>query len=151
MPDVGARQKDSTKFIVFEKFDKMNTRLARQSLPETDSAWMENLQPIGPNNLVPVPAASTALATLAGTVQSMYAANIGSVDYMVVFTVAGAGIAVNLGTGQQTIFAANGTFTNPDMTVYASQRLLIQDRAPAIRHGMARYSFRMEASRPTSA
>jgi len=126
--DIGATQRSSSKFILFNKFEKMNTRLARHALPETQAAWMENLQPIGDNDLVPVPAAIAPLTTLASElVQSQYFANIGAVDYLIVFTVAGAGVAVNLATGQQTQFAPDGTFSAPDMTVYASARILIQD------------------------
>lgn len=130
MPDVGATQRDSQKFIVFTNWEKMNTRLSREALPENQLAWCENLQPVGANNLVPVPAANTPLANLAPgeTVLLEFFANIGSVDYLIVFTVAGAGIAINLTTASQTIFAPDGTFTKPDMTTYASQRILIADQ-----------------------
>lgn len=128
MPDVGARQRDSQKFITFSNFEKINTRPARQALAETDAAWIENLQLVAPNNLVSVPAANSALTTISGEiVQSMFPANIGSIDYIIVFTVKGGGYAVNASNGSQTVFAVDGTFSNPDMTVYASQRVLIAD------------------------
>ncbi len=127
MPDVGAQQRDSQKFIVFSQFEKMNTRIARQALPENQAAWMENLQPIAPNNLVPTPAAISPLTSISGTVKSLFFANIGNVDYIIIFTVAGGGIAVNADTGAKTVFAPDNTFTDPDMTVFASARLLIQD------------------------
>ncbi len=127
MPDVGAQQRDSQKFIVFSQFEKMNTRIARQALPENQAAWMENLQPIAPNNLVPTPAALSALTLISGVVQSLFFANIGNIDYIIAFTTAGGGVAVNADTGAVTVFAAAGTFSDPDMTVFASARLLIQD------------------------
>src|ERR1700680_528334 len=127
MPDVGATQRDSTKFIVFSQFEKMNTRLARQSLPESDAAWMENLQPVGPNNLVPTPAALTALATLTVSISSLFFANIGAVDYLIAFRADGGAAWINLSSGAHMLFAPVGTFAAPDMTVYASQRILIQD------------------------
>ncbi len=125
--DVGAQQRDAQKFIIFSQFEKMNTKVARQSLPENQAAWMENLQPVAPNNLVPTPGALAALTSISGIVQSLFSANIGAVDYIIAFTTAGAGIGINAGTGAQTTFAPAGTFTNPDMTVFASGRLLIQD------------------------
>lgn len=129
MPDVGATQRDSQKFIVFTAWQKMNTRLARVALPENQLAWCENLQPVGENNLVPVPAANAPLTILptGETVLLQFFANVGSVDYLIVFTTTGAGIAVNLASGSKTTFAPDGTFTAPDMTTYASQRILIAD------------------------
>ncbi len=117
------------KVIAFDKFEKMNTKAARQNLPENEAGWMENLQPIAPNDLKSVPGANTALATLTSeTVSRFFAANIGNVDYIIAFTILGAGIAVNTSNGVKTTFAADGTFsTTPDMTVYASQRILIMD------------------------
>jgi hypothetical protein len=128
MPDVGAKQREATKFIIFSQFEKMNTRLDRRSLPETEAAWMENLQPIAANNLVPTPGPIAALTALTmETVNSMFFANIGTIDYIIVFAVSGAGIAVDTATGLETVFAPDGTFTAPDMTVFASARILIQD------------------------
>ena len=124
----GERQRSASKFIIFSDIQKMNTRSARTALSEKEAAWLENLQPVAPNNLVATPAALAALATLAGeNVQSLFCANIGSIDYIIAFTAAGAGIAINTTSGAQTTFAPDGTFTSPDMTTYASQRILIQD------------------------
>jgi hypothetical protein len=126
--DVGAPQRMASKFIIFTDIAKINTRSARDALPENEAAWMENLQPVAANKLVAVPAPLPPLATLVGEQSmTMFAANIGNVDYIIDFTLAGAGIAVNADTGVQTKFAPDGTFTKPDMTVYASQRILIID------------------------
>ena len=126
--DVGGPQRAASKFILFSDIAKINTRSARDALPENEAAWLENLQPVAANNLIVVPAPLSPLTMLSGEIVSeMFSANIGAVDYVVVFTMAGAGIAINADTGVQTKFAPDGTFTNPDMTVYASQRILMMD------------------------
>jgi hypothetical protein len=118
-----------SKFITFTKFKRMNTKVARQNLTEEEVSWQENLQPIADNDLQTVPAANTALTTLAGkTVNRSFPANIGAVDYVIEFNTDGSCIAVNANTGSQTLVAGPGTFSlAPDMTVYASQRILIID------------------------
>jgi len=55
-------------------------------------------------------------------------ANIGGTDYVIAFTAAGAGIAINANSGAQTTFAAAATFSAlPDMALFASSRILIMD------------------------
>ncbi len=124
---IGAAQRAASQFLSFSA-EKINTRLSRNALSENEAAWLENLQPIGPNNLVAVPAPLPALTTFTGeTVKSLFSANVGAVDYLVAFTNSGAGIAVNALTGMQVTFAPDGTFSGPDMTVFASSRVLIMD------------------------
>src|SRR5262252_659874 len=124
----GDAQLEGAHFIVLDKFEKMNTQSARQALAETELAWLENLQPIGTNNLAAVPAAMAAIATLTSeTVSKFFYANIGTVDYIIAFTAAGALIAVNTSNGATTTIAGDGTFTNPDVTQWQSQRILIED------------------------
>ncbi len=122
-------QVGDSKFITFTAFKKMNTKVARQNLPETEVAWMENLQPIADNDLQTVPGAGTSISTLSGkTVSRSFPANIGAVDYIIEFNTDGSCIAVNASGGAQTVVAAAATFsTTPDMTVFASQRILIMD------------------------
>jgi len=124
-----APPQQTARVIAFQQFEKMNTKPARQNLPETEAGWMENLQPISGNDLKAVPGAAATLATLtAETVSRFFEANIGAVDYIIAFTVLGAGIAINADTGVKTTFAPDGTFSPlPDMTVYNSQRILIMD------------------------
>ena len=107
----------------------MNTKVARQNLPPKQVAWMENLQPIAPNDLQTVPGAAASIATLAGkTVAREFPANIGAVDYVIQFNTDGSCIAVNANSGAQTVVAAAATFsTTPDMTVFSSSRILIMD------------------------
>jgi hypothetical protein len=124
----GAPQRATSKFIVFSGIDKINTRSAREALPENEASWIENLQPIAANNLITIPAPAPALTTIANeTSIELFPANIGAVDYIIAFTTSGAGVAVNTQSGAQTKFAPDGTFSSPDMTVYASERLLIID------------------------
>jgi hypothetical protein len=124
-----ASQIGNSQFVIFDQFEKMNTKVARQNLPAKQVAWMENLQPIAANDLQTVPGAAAALQTLGGqTAARMFPANIGGIDYVVVFTTAGAGNAVNTSNGANSQFAPPGTFsTTPDMTVFSSQRILIMD------------------------
>ena len=114
----GARQRSSSKFIVFENFEKVNTQDLRQGLSEKQLAYSENLQPIAGNNLTTVPApAAAALATIGETAQSAFYADIGGTDYLIIFTTAGAGFAINVATGGPNQFAPDGTFSlAPDMT-----------------------------------
>ena len=124
----GAAQIAASKFIIFDNFTKMSTQNPRQALDEKELAWLENLQPIGKNNLSAVPAAAAAIATIVGEqINQMFFATIGAIDFVIAFTVDGGGYAINAATGAVTQFATIGTFSNPDCTTWAGQRLLIQD------------------------
>ncbi len=107
----------------------MNTKVARQNLPENEVSWQENLQPIADNDLQVVPGPAISISTLSGkTVSRSFPANIGAVDYIIEFNTDGSCIAVNASGGAQTVVAAAATFSpTPDMTVFASQRILIMD------------------------
>jgi len=117
-----------SQFVIFDSFEKMNTKVARQNLPAKQVAWMENLQPIAPNDLQTVPGAATALATFGSTVTRMFAANIGGLDLVIVFRTDGTAFQVNTSNGAITGIILSATFSNtPDMTVFSSQRILIMD------------------------
>jgi hypothetical protein len=124
-----ASQIGNSQFVIFDQFEKMNTKVARQNLPAKQVAWMENLQPIAANDLQSVPGPAASLTTLAGkTVSRSFPANIGATDYIIEFNTDGSAIAVNANTGAQTVIATAGKFsTTPDMTVYSSARILIMD------------------------
>lgn len=116
--------------IVFNKMEGMSTQSQRQDLPETKAAWMENLQPISPNNLVCTPAAKAAIASLPGeTIDKMYYFNFGqSTDYIVCFCASGAAYTVTNPAGTVVKFANASTFSSaPDVTQWGTQRLLIAD------------------------
>jgi hypothetical protein len=123
----GQVQRAESKFIVFEQFEKMNTQSVRQALNEKELAWLENLQPIAPNNLTTVPAPASAISNISGIIYRQFYANLGTVDYIISFTTDGAGWATNIATGASTQFASPGTFSNPDMTIWQSQYVLIND------------------------
>ena len=123
----GQVQRAESKFIVFEQFEKMNTQSVRQALNEKELAWLENLQPIAPNNLTTVPAPAMSLSTISETISLQFYANIGAVDYIISFTTVGSAWATNIASGVSVRFATPGTFSNPDSTVWQSQRLLIND------------------------
>jgi hypothetical protein len=128
-PQAASSQIGNSQFVIFDQFEKMNTKVARQNLPAKQVAWMENLQPIAANDLQSVPGAASALTNSLGSpVVRMFPANIGSVDYIIEFSLAGSCIAINANTGGITIVAGNGTFSQtPDMTVFSSARILIMD------------------------
>ena len=105
----------------------MNTQSVRQALNEKELSWLENLQPIAPNNLTTVPGPAAATSTILETIFSQYFANLGTIDYIISFTTVGSGWATNIATGASTRFAPPGTFTNPDMTVWESSVILFND------------------------
>jgi hypothetical protein len=127
MPPPGQTQRAASKYIVFENFEKMNTQSVRQALSEKELAWLENLQPIAPNNLTTVPGPSPSLTSISETITAEYFANINNIDYIISFTSAGSGWGTNLATGASTRFAPPGSFTNPDMTTWESEFVLIND------------------------
>lgn len=118
--------------IVFNQMEGMSTQSERQDLPEKKAAWMENLQPIAPNNLVCTPAAKSAIASLVSqgeTISKMYYFNFGqSTDYIICFCNSGAAYRITNLTGTTVKFANSGTFSEtPQVTQWATQRLLIAD------------------------
>src|SRR5215472_1418386 len=132
--DVARLQQATKKYIFYSGFDTMDTQSAREALPTTKLAWCENLQIVGPNQLVACNGPAAPLTQIAGKViTSQFFANYtppGGVqtDFIICFTQDGAGYQVNAGTGAQVQFALPNTFsTTPDMTVWASQRILIAD------------------------
>jgi hypothetical protein len=129
MPPQQQEQPAANKFMAFLAWKKMNTKVARQNLPDDEAAWAENLQPIGPNSWQSVNGPAATLATVTGkTAARQFPANIGGVDYVMFFATDGSLTAINADTGAQTVVATAGTFSNvPDLTTYASSRVLIQD------------------------
>ena len=116
--------------LVFDRFTKMNTKVMRQNLLEEEAAWIENLQPIAPNDLKVVPGPQMpSLAELGGSpIVRMFFGNIDPNDFIVAFTQGGGGYAILVNTGEVINFAPEWTFsTKPDMTVWAAQRFLIID------------------------
>src|ERR1700690_2038993 len=127
MAPPGQMQRAESKFIVFEQFEKMNTQSVRQALNEKELAWLENLQPIAPNNLTTVPGPLRSISSISETIFSQFYSNLGTVDYIISFTTVGSGWATNIATNVSTRFASPGTFTNPDLTTWFSQYVLIND------------------------
>jgi hypothetical protein len=133
--NVTQRQLATKKYIVFSQFTTMNTQSARQALPVGELAWCENLQIVGPNQLVACNGPMPPIANLGAgvSISAQYFANYtppGGVntDFIISFTNAGAGYQTNAQTGATVNFAVAGTFSpQPDMTVWASQRILIAD------------------------
>src|SRR5579863_5817046 len=127
MPPPGQTQRATSKYIVFENFEKMNTQSVRQALSEKELAWLENLQPIAPNNLTTVPGPSPALTSISGTIVSEYFASINSVDYIMSFTSDGSLWATNIASAVSSRIAGPSAFTDPDLTTWQSNYVLIND------------------------
>lgn len=120
------------KIIAFTEFDGMSTQFQRQDMPIKKAAWMENLQPIGANNLVATPAASAAIASLSSlgeTITKQFYFDKGtSTDVILCFCASGAAYSVTNPGGIITLFADAGTFSpTPDATNYLTERVLITD------------------------
>jgi hypothetical protein len=124
-----SEQIGKSRFILFDHWKKLNTKVARQNLPENELSWLENLQPIGENVMQAVPGPNTALATVSGkTASRIFYANINNTDYAIFCASDGSITAVNAITGAQTVIATAGTFSSaPDTTVWSADRLLIMD------------------------
>lgn len=121
-------QTGPSRFLIFDKWSKLNTKVARQNLPDDQLAWLENLQPISENVMQAVPGPQPSIATLAANAARFFYANIGNTDYLIAFLTNGACVAVNVSTGVTTTVAAAATFSQtPDMVVFSSARLLIMD------------------------
>lgn len=132
MPAQGSQKFQGKDVIVFNQMDGMSTQSVRQDLSEKKAAWMENLQPIAPNNLACTPAAKAALASLATdgeTITKMYYFNSGQTDdYIIAFCQSGAAYSITNPDGTISKFANAGTFSaTPDVTQWGTQRILIAD------------------------
>jgi len=119
-------------YLVFSDFETMDTHVARVACPPNRLPWCENLQLVGPNQLALVPGVAPALATIAGkTASKMWYAFLTiagtATDYEIIFETDGSLQAVNLAGGAVTQIAAPGTFSNPDVTVWQANTLLIAD------------------------
>jgi len=120
------------KLIPFTEFQGMTTQVLRQDCPQKKAAWMENLQPIGANNVRCTPAATAAIASLASqgeTITKQFYFDFGlSTDYIACFCLSGAAYTVANPSGAIVKFANAGTFSaTPDVTNWSLQRMLIAD------------------------
>lgn len=132
MPPPGSQKFQGKDIIVFNQMDGMSTQSVRQDLSEKKAAWMENLQPIAPNNIPCAPAAKAALADLAAqseTITKAFYFNFGqTMDYIVAFCSSGAAYTITNPGGTKNKFANAGTFSStPDVTQWGTSRILIAD------------------------
>jgi hypothetical protein len=134
MPPPGQTQRNASKFIVFENFDKMNTQSLRFGMSERELAWEENLQPIAPNKHLNIPAPIGMSTSIPQTITTYFFAPIGGVDYLIAFTTAGSAWSINTATFATNKWAPDFTFSvpvggvgGPDVTVWQEQRILIAD------------------------
>src|ERR1700730_2566274 len=100
-----ASQIGNSQFVIFDQFEKMNTKVARQNLPAKQVSWIENLQPIAANDLQAVPGPVSPIAFFSSGANNVrsFPANIGNVDYIIKFQTSGQvpalAMAINLPTG----------------------------------------------------
>lgn len=119
-------------YIVFRDFGGMDTQSARQALDPKRMAWLENLQPVGPNDLLTVPGIGDPGPSIPGeTIVKKFSANYNGNDFIIAFTASGAAYEVSVLTAGPlfvvTQFASAGTFSDPDLTQWQSDRVLIVD------------------------
>src|SRR5262252_1624537 len=129
----GATQRAASKFISFENFEQLNTQEARNSLNESELAWVENLQPLASNDWTTVPGIAASIASFSRTVNVVFfgainVAGSGLTDFAIVFTTSGACFAVSIPNGAGTLIANDGTFSlAPDVTTWQQERFLFND------------------------
>lgn len=122
-------QQTVSHYITFGDFKGMNTQSDRHALPENTPAWLENVQPIGPNNLAVVPGPAPTLATLPGeTITRQFFAPFNGKNYEIDICASGNAYAVDLNNGSINKFVNFGSLNaQADVTVWNSQRILIAD------------------------
>lgn len=124
-------QQGVSKYITFGNLRGMNTQSDRHALAEELPAWLENVQPIAPNNLALVPGPAPTLTTLPGEIITrQFFAPFNGKNYEIDICASGSAYAVDLSTGNATQFnfgSVSALTANADVTVWNSQRILIAD------------------------
>lgn len=114
-------------FLALKVFKTINTQPSREAVPQDEAAWIENFMPIGDGFYPAVPQVGHSIATLTAALQFMRFANIGTVNYQICFNQAGGAQAVNLANSAVATIAPGGTFTDPSMDQWKSERIVIVD------------------------
>lgn len=121
-------QMDAKGYLVFKDFETMDTQAERWGMNPKRLAWLENLQIINPNKLQTVPGPAPAAVTIPGvTLYRQYYAFFNSGDFIIAFGNDGSGWQFNLAGTAATQFAPAGTFSDPDVSAWNQQRILIAD------------------------
>jgi hypothetical protein len=135
MPSVAQQQVDTKSYIAYRGFTTMNTQSAREALAVNELSWCENMQIVGPNQLVVCNGPAPSIFNIAGTTfDSLFFANftnpntLVNADHIIAFGADGSGWDFNLTANTSVKFALAGTFSLvPDCTTWSSQRVLIAD------------------------
>ena len=134
MPPLSVLQTNTKEYIAFRGFETMDTQSAREALPPNRLAWCENMQIVGPNQLVACNSPLPPIVTIPGeTILSQFSAFYTPpggtpTDFIISFCQSGSAYQTVVASGVTTKFAVSGTFSiAPDMTVWSSQRILIAD------------------------
>src|SRR5580704_9615788 len=128
---------DDFAYSGLEKFKGINTKAKRPAIEDEQSAWLENIMPIGDGNLRAMPDRGATLYTAPGGLTIVYAEafNIGNVDYEFVALSDGSAVAVRQANGAVTNIVGAATFYNggdlPNITQYGAAGILIVTTAQA--------------------
>lgn len=114
-------------YLALKKVKGVNTQPSREALELDEFAWLENAMPIGDAFIPTVPQVNTATATITGAVSIMHFATLGTTNYHICFTTAGGAQSVNLATGNVAQIFASGTFSDPSVDQWKSERVVIAD------------------------
>ena len=101
------------KFFTIDKFMGINTQAKRQGVKDQQFSWLENMQPIGENNLQSMfdKGPSIYTASAGRTIIYFKFFNVGSTQYAFVCLDNGTGVSVNVTTAMSTVITSTpGTF-----------------------------------------
>jgi hypothetical protein len=128
---------DDYAYAGLEKFKGINTKAKRPAIDDEESAWLENLMPIGDANMRAMPDRGPTLYTAPGglTIVQADSFNIGNTDFEFVCLSDGSAVAVRQANGAVTTIAGAGTFYNggdlPHITQFGASGILIVTTATA--------------------
>src|SRR6516165_8346023 len=115
-------------YVVFNQFDTMDTKQSRLAIEPTRLAWCENLQIQGKHELAAVPPPLAAFQMPGGSTVKMWYGFIAGVDGIVMFRADGSMVVVyNAPAPSTVVLAPAGTFSNPDVTVWEANIILVAD------------------------
>lgn len=133
----GTQSEDRTQRLTLDQWKGLNAQAGRSAIDDQECFWLENLQPIGPGNLVMLPdnAAQIFSAASGATITCFYCYVRGAQRYAIVFISDGSAHEVALPSGSQAVVANAGTFSSaapyfPRVAAWGDSGILIVTTAP---------------------